>query len=120
MHQQAWQVQKLAELGSLQLAIHVVQYRHAGEQGTHWNKANKELTSVPLFVLSQCIPLLSYVVVWPSPFFFRLASNAFPEMGKKMRKKKSQEVSEKEAPVTQDDVTRARAIIGRCPIMAHD
>ena len=48
----------------------------------------------------------------PSPFFFRLASNAFPDIGsagrieKKKTKKKSQEVSEQEALVPQDDVKR--------------
>ena len=52
----------------------------------------------------------------PSPFFFcffRLASNAFPdiwsvglrsEWKKKKLKKKSQEVSEQEGPVAQDDI----------------
>ena len=49
----------------------------------------------------------------PSPFFFRLASNAFPDIGsagriekKKKLEKKSQEVSEQEALVPQDDVKR--------------
>ena len=48
-------------IGPLQSVIHVVQNRHAGEQQTHRNKKNKELTSwftinksVPLFVCSQC------------------------------------------------------------------
>ena len=49
----------------------------------------------------------------PSPFFFHLASNAFPDIGsvswiekKKKLKKKSQEVLEQEALVSQDDVKR--------------
>ena len=29
-------------LGPLQLAIHMVQSRHAGEQKKHWDKTNKE------------------------------------------------------------------------------
>ena len=48
-------------IGPLQLVIHVVQNRHGGEQQTHRDKKNKELTSwftinksVPLFVCSQC------------------------------------------------------------------
>ena len=46
----------------------------------------------------------------PSPFFFVQRRMSFPILGrsvglkKKKAKKKSQEVSEKEAPVTQDDV----------------
>ena len=36
-------------LGPLQLAVHAVHIRHAGEQGTHWDKTNKELTSLRKF-----------------------------------------------------------------------
>ena len=50
---------------------------------------------------------------WTIPLFFRLASNAFPDIGsagriekKKKLEKKSQEVSEQEALVPQDDVKR--------------
>ena len=28
----------------MQLAVHVVRIRHAGEQGAHWDNTNKELT----------------------------------------------------------------------------
>ena len=31
-------------IGPLQLAIHVVQNRHAGEQKSHWDKTNKRQT----------------------------------------------------------------------------
>ena len=31
-------------IGPLQLAIHVVQNRHAGEQKLHWEKTNKRRT----------------------------------------------------------------------------
>ena len=45
--------------GPLQLVIHVVQNQRFGEQPTHWDKTNKELTSfkmvIPLFVFSHCI-----------------------------------------------------------------
>ena len=45
-------------IGSLQLAIHVVQNRRAGEQKSHWEKTNKENYHLKLcmsfFVLSQC------------------------------------------------------------------
>ena len=32
------------KIGPLQLAIHVAQNRHAGEQKSHWDKTNKEIT----------------------------------------------------------------------------
>ena len=32
-------------IGPLQLAIHVVQSRHAGEQKSHWDKTNKRHTN---------------------------------------------------------------------------
>ena len=45
-------------IGSLQLAIHVVQNRRSGEQKSHWAKTNKENYHLKLcmsfFVLSQC------------------------------------------------------------------
>ena len=55
------------EIGPLQLTIHVVQNRHAGEQKSHWDKTNKgnyhlELC-MPLFVLSHCDFLLSSIAV---------------------------------------------------------
>ena len=34
----------LSTIGPLQLAIHVVQSRHAGEQKSHWDKTNKRHT----------------------------------------------------------------------------
>jgi len=34
---------EIRRIGSLQLAIQVVQYRHAEEQETHWDKTSKEL-----------------------------------------------------------------------------
>ena len=33
----------LDKIGPLQLAIHVVQNRHAGEQKSHWDKTNKKI-----------------------------------------------------------------------------
>ena len=53
---------------------------------------------------------LPALVLGHPPFFFRLASNAFPDVGsvgwieKKNLRKKSQEVSEQEALLPQDDV----------------
>ena len=41
-------------IGPLQLVIHVVQNRHAGEQKSHWNKNNKENYHFKL-----CMPFLS-------------------------------------------------------------
>ena len=35
-------------IGPLQLAIHVVQNRHAGEQMSHWDKTNKRHTGIIL------------------------------------------------------------------------
>ena len=35
---------ELQIIGPLQLAIHVVQNRHAGEQKSHWDKTNKRHT----------------------------------------------------------------------------
>ena len=35
-------------IGPLQLAIHVVQNRHAGEQKSHWDKTNKRHTGIIL------------------------------------------------------------------------
>ena len=32
----------MSQIGPLQLAIHVVQNRRAGEKKSHWEKANKE------------------------------------------------------------------------------
>ena len=34
----------LDKIGPMQLAIHVVQNRHAGEQKSHWDKTNKRHT----------------------------------------------------------------------------
>ena len=45
-------------IGPLQLVIHVVQNRHAGEQKSHWNKNDKGnyhfKLCMPFFVLFQC------------------------------------------------------------------
>ena len=35
---------KMVSIGPLQLAIHVVQNRHAGEQQSYWNMINKRHT----------------------------------------------------------------------------
>ena len=35
-------------IGPLQLAIHVVQNRHAGEQKSHWDKTDKRHTGIIL------------------------------------------------------------------------
>ena len=56
-------------IGPLQLVIHVVQNRRAGEQKSHWDKTNKEnyhlklCMSFFLFVLSQRDFLLSSLAV---------------------------------------------------------
>ena len=36
-----WRSDKKLKIGPLQLAIHVVQKSHAGEQKSHWDKTNK-------------------------------------------------------------------------------
>ena len=41
--------------GPLQLVIHVVQNRHFGEQATHWDKTNKELTSFKMVISFICL-----------------------------------------------------------------
>ena len=50
---------KSVQIGLLQIAIHVVQNRHAGEYGVHWKKTNKVITILndvwPLFLLSHCV-----------------------------------------------------------------
>ena len=37
---------KTHKIGTLQLAIHVVQNRHAREQKSHWDKTNKRHTYI--------------------------------------------------------------------------
>ena len=60
-----------SSIGPLQLAIHVVQNYHAGEQKSHWdntNKGNYHLNYVfLLFVLSQCdfcTPAWRFCTTW--------------------------------------------------------
>ena len=49
----------------LQLAAHVVHIRHAGEQGTHWNKTNKELTSFKIVIsFSSLVPVRPLLSTW--------------------------------------------------------
>ena len=38
------------EIGPLLLVIHVVQNRHVGEQGRHWDNTNKELAACKLSI----------------------------------------------------------------------
>ena len=58
---------ELQIIGPLQLAIHVVQNRHAGEQKSHWDKTNKEHYNLELCMSFVChVPvrlLLSSVAV---------------------------------------------------------
>ena len=42
-------------MGPLQLVSHVVQKHLAGEQETHWNKTNKELTSSKMVIFFICL-----------------------------------------------------------------
>ena len=58
-------------IGPLQLAIHVVQNPHAGEQKSLWDKTNKGIHNFkrkfPLFVLSQCdfcSPVRRFYTTW--------------------------------------------------------
>ena len=55
------------KIGPLQLAIHKVQNRCAGEQKSHWDKTNKENNDVKLCISLACLVpvrlLLSSVVV---------------------------------------------------------
>ena len=46
------------ELAPLQLTIHVVQNRHAGEQTSHWDKTNKGN-----YHLELCMPFICLVPV---------------------------------------------------------
>ena len=58
----------------LQLVIHVVQNQRFGEQATHWDKTNKELTSfkmvisfiflLPLHLLFSSKPVLYHTNDW--------------------------------------------------------
>ena len=43
-------------IGPLQLAIHVIQNRHAGEQKSHWDKTNEENYHSKL-----CVPFVGLV-----------------------------------------------------------
>ena len=42
-------------IGPLQVAIHVVQNRRAGEQKSHWDKTNKENYSLKLWMSFVCL-----------------------------------------------------------------
>ena len=42
-------------IGPLQVAIHVVQNRRAGEQKSHWDKTNKENYHLKLFKSFVCL-----------------------------------------------------------------
>ena len=63
-------------MSPLQLVIHVVQNRRAGEQKSHWVKTNKEnynleLCICPLFVLSQCgfcSPAWRFCTTWMASY----------------------------------------------------
>ena len=58
---------KMMTIGPLQLAIHVVQNRRAGEQKSHWDKTNKENYHLKLCMSFVCLVpvrlLLSSVAV---------------------------------------------------------
>ena len=45
----------LGSIGLLQLAIHVVQNRHAGEQKSHWDKTNKRHTEFEMVLFFVCL-----------------------------------------------------------------
>ena len=42
-------------MGPLQLVGHMVQKHFAGEQETHWDKTNKELTSSKMVIFFVCL-----------------------------------------------------------------
>ena len=61
----------MGRIGPLQLAIHVVQNRRAGEQKSHWDKTNKENYHFKLFILSQCYfcpPAWRFCATWVPSF----------------------------------------------------
>ena len=43
------------QIGPLQVAVHVVQNRHAGEQKSHWDKTNKGNNHLKLCMLFICL-----------------------------------------------------------------
>ena len=45
----------IVRIGPLQLAIHVVQNRRAGEQKSHWDKKNKESYHLKLCMFFVCL-----------------------------------------------------------------
>ena len=46
---------QVSRIGPLQLAIHVVQNRRAGEQKSHWDKTNKENYHLKLCMSFVCL-----------------------------------------------------------------
>ena len=42
-------------MGPLQQVSHMVQKHHTGEQETHWDKTNKELTSSKMVIFFVCL-----------------------------------------------------------------
>ena len=42
-------------MGPLQVVSHVVLKHLAGEQGTHWDKTNRELTSSKMVIFYVCL-----------------------------------------------------------------
>ena len=46
---------QVSRIGPLQLAIHVVQNRRAGEQKSHWDKTNKENYHFKLCMSFVCL-----------------------------------------------------------------
>ena len=69
------------EIGPLQLAIHVVQNRRAGEQKSHWDKTNKEsyhfklcmsfVCLVPVQLLLSNVGVLYHVNGWLQRAYFK-------------------------------------------------
>ena len=43
------------EVGPLQLVIHMVQNHRVGQQGTHWDKTNRKLTSFKTVISFICL-----------------------------------------------------------------
>ena len=51
-------------IGSLQLAIQEVQYCHAGEQETHWDKTTKDQRALNKFLYLSCPSTSPCSPVW--------------------------------------------------------
>ena len=53
---------QVSRIGPLQLAIHVVQNRRAGEQKSHWDKTNKGIIDQIMYVFCLSCPSATFAL----------------------------------------------------------